>query len=104
MSRCARTTYCPKVPMLTPEKISAPAPVLKQSVASDEDLIALQPHLQPKHFPRRVNCSCFILLVVIVALRVCHNRLAIVSCNATLTREQKGADTKLGKRGTAPAH
>ena len=42
--------------MLIPEKINAPETVLKQYVAGDEDLTALQPHLQPKHLPRRVNC------------------------------------------------
>ena len=56
MSSCARTTYFPEVPMLIPEKISAPETVLKQYVAIDEDLKALQPHLQPKHLPHRVNC------------------------------------------------
>jgi|RhiMethySRZTD1v2_1073278.scaffolds.fasta_scaffold426192_2 hypothetical protein len=39
-----------------PEKISAPDTVFKLYVASDEDLKALQPHLQPKHLPHRVNC------------------------------------------------
>jgi len=41
--------------MLTPEKRSAPETVLKLYVASEEDLTALQPNLQPKHLPHRVN-------------------------------------------------
>jgi hypothetical protein len=42
--------------MPIPEKISAPGTVLKLYVAIDEYLKALQPHLQPKRLPRRVNC------------------------------------------------
>ena len=38
--------------MLTQEKISGPESLLKLYVAIDEDLKALQPHLQTKHLPR----------------------------------------------------
>jgi hypothetical protein len=38
--------------MLLQEKISGTDTLLKLYVAIDEDLKALQPHLQAKHFPR----------------------------------------------------
>src|SRR5690349_9930337 len=52
MSRCARTTHAPEVPMFIQEKISGSDTLLKLYVAIDEDLKALQPHLQAKHLPR----------------------------------------------------
>ena len=48
----ARTMHIREGPMLMQEKISGADILLKLYVALDEDLKALQPHLQAKHLPR----------------------------------------------------